>query len=1580
MRLSKSIQIAFILPFFVFLASCSGGGGGSQRLVGDGSFDVGGQGANGRDVNGSVNAPESLVDCSRDIREITIDPSRVDFEINEVHAPRRECISVTLNTCLPFTVSISSSSSKDPPTEGAAPAPEFVLFANGVESNKLDIPDGGKSFEVCYQRYAVTPDAEHPHTGRANIVVDGKAAFVVPITGQTLPAIFTITSPADDPDGQLVWEQPNGELTISPCDVNQCDDPFLSYFSVPVNAQVDTQYASIFKNNEVAISVQGGITKKFNFGADGKLHSSEDASDTIKIPGDPRIYPVSFNIETKRQGILTHTLDVIRFTRPDVALIVKDSNKNDVNIVGSVDAEGAVVTDSPQMFVVIPVKNLDVSGPTEDAPVYLSVDRLGKPRVEPKKLLEERTLWKGHGNCLAMGIEGQDDAYCFTIDIKANDPNPSLVQGLNTLKVTACNDYTDWDDHNCSIHTVNVVVNSMQPDIIITKPTDGQVYALNDEVVIEGIVRNFKPNTDSECFVKLLVNGSTTKDADLIDICPEGTNVSTNNRRGNRGNVIEAKFNVVLRDPKKTNQEGTNETKSIIRKPQVKSDGTLEMNGSAIVKEVVPSINTLTTYTNLIQIKAEDVSGHVTYKTVSFQRGNTHEAPLARERGDGTRGDLPAHTLGGISQNGTVENAPIMLNVAETTLNDPKLIKAVENAIADNLKAQDVKDVLTGGALKEDAAGNKYVRANSHGTAMEKVRALIELNMNGPNTDNAIYFEPSDLKDECGNVQTAAIIFYDSMQYIWKGLLDPNKITGEHSPSNCDPYERFDCPIPEWPFDLRGAGHNLNFDDVTVGKVKINSLTLKEQDSAGKKGNFIDLSADIVGNGDGPALWGHAVAYNLATGGSSAQRENELDRTNLEDPVIPLIFNVGKLSINLKDVVEIKKIQLVRKDNKFVEPMCYNGQVVAASRSDAKPCDMVCTDTHCSNKLIFHKEKISISGRDPSLKLTAFHNCASYYRTKFGNDVELPFGCSDRGEVEPLLIERNTAYGQDLWAASQNGTSHALLELTQEVLLKTFRGVLSCAPKEKINPIIDDQVFPYPSYVKEEDKFDKDKLSFAVNDKGDGLEFVQLTDATNKVFTIKPDIKIADIKIKDGGLGLKLPYTLTAHNIALPSANAPKLAKGHIYRSPSQANFETSWPLNRAEEDPYLSASLNIEEMLHSAIYLLWQKGPLSLVDLLDIDELKGSVTDDNLGVGIDKVVLGRFGICKYVSAGSTKLDTGLSPKAILFNGIGSLFKDDAMHLDITLDQNQPPTLLIAEDPTDRDARILQLGLSNVRLGVRDLLTSGENKYIIGAQQIVEVRLDALLKLKAKYNKATRTLDLSLLPLPETPLYLSVTKRGPSYNDENVLSGIKKFALETLFPLLSFGEHPTLRVMLPGSLRGFDQVQTCTGDLGDSSGQLLIQNLTTLGSNGECGEGEKPQYRFANGYRPTHNNSSSQTTGLIANWYETTRRKHMFDLKENMRDARAQVSLIPQENADNYDEEVPVPVPEPVEPTVEDPIAKYCEMSTSDSIKDLLEDPLKIEDIIFTRGTPDLLMDDQNGYFHLDMGLIIQLIGAGGGS
>ncbi len=1458
--------------------------------------------------------PDGAGEQCENLDTISISPTSISFGLSEFN--HLECQTVAVNPCVSFNAEIDDSSDS-----------QFVLYSQDDAEVTGRLTDQQETLQVCYTRTETGS-----HTGRVNIVMSSGSAtyaYGVPLTGSTVDSLFNITSPTD---GQLVWEHDG---------ISQYDSASDS-FVLSAAGTVNSDLQSILSDSNVTVEVDG-TAQTLTLGDDYSFSTS------IAIPSSPDVYPVNFSMETSH-GTLTTTKNVIRFYRPDGSLEIRDASGDVVSAVAATDAKN---TDSSVLTAGIVIDNLDVSGPRAEHPVEMTLSitspegKITKytgsdweettDEVSPINFYVEDFDFGGEedeegvsGMC-PSSFSDQTTTYCIPLP-----PTANLGRGTNVLTATLCNEYTDYEA-GCVTATTSLVVDNDVPVITVSTPVENTYYDIYGQsgamVTVTGTLENFvkEEETTAEdgtisttCLAKLWVNTSISQTA--IDLCDYLTIISSedqNSTSGNSGNIRKASFSLDL-------------------------NFTGDANG----------YNKLTLYTNLIYIQVEDSKSHVAYKTRSFQIGSLNESTIKTSSSGATpklslTGDLTSGQLGEISQlDGSTIRTPLMLNVTEATVQDPKIIAVVEKILNDNVK---FADVVQGGVLPGDEDGDnvedqgenidfeaefdydegdnfydldyetqkKWIWQNLHASMPQKVRALsryrtllaLRDEADPGNLENVFFkdecgqSDPNDFEtgwnvacDSCGNKLSTALVTYNTLQYIYEGILEDETITNQRV----------------WPTAL---GNSVDADDTVQGKWKIGSLNLKND-------GYIDADVCIVGEGDvvegcddvadnnhhEPAFWGHVAAIGLIEKGI----------TGLEnDPVLPLIWNVGKVRITFKNVLQIKKEKL--------------------------------SDSTYTNKFIIHEDKI-IDGLSGSIQLEPYLECAEYYDEKFGKETPDPVGCIKtdegyKGEIYPVIIDRTALQGAEAYYhMSEEGNNLFLLDILYSELLKTFKGMVSCMDDELVNPLINPAVFEYPAWVSEDVKVDE--LSLALDSTDDGMSVTLKEDAEDPQFYFTPNLTEADIVIEDGGLSLKLPMTLGAGDVStlrlfslLGSSGADTRANGYMYRDPSAESAEALESLaniSKVEDEPYLGLSLGLEEVGNSALHVLFRKGLKSVLELVSQDLVDDLNMQSNYTIGIDKVILGNFGLCGQLAGGLASTDLAVQT---FFPYISTFFGDHiATHWDITLDKNSPPTLALLPIEGDDKAVMLQLGLSNVQIDVKSLKEHTETDpptYEI-LNSVVKLRLDGLIRIVLYYNndpssEDSKILKVYILPFDETPFYVSVINRGYTYDDSEVIGQLTDQILDAAFDIaaksyeLGGVADGSIEIPLPNSAVGFDSME-------------VVNNIRQE-ANDECTEGEEPQYY-------------SETS-------EATKDGDEND-DEGGKDGESSSSH-PSLSLENIKISTP--------PSEIFPLDGPCfilNVKPDNDIEEALCD-VGIQDIQFGEGYPDIIFDSDNGYLHFSTKLLMEI-------
>ncbi|EKD42807.1 MAG: hypothetical protein ACD_73C00011G0001 [uncultured bacterium] len=735
------------------------------------------------------------------------------------------------------------------------------------------------------------------------------------------------------------------------------------------------------------------------------------------------------------------------------------------------------------------------------------------------------------------------------------------------------------------------------------------------------------------------------------------------------------------------------------------------------------------------------------------------------------------------------------------------------------------------------------------------------------------------------------------------------------------------------------------------GKWHIGNIQLKND-------GFIDLDLCLVGKGDivdgcndtpdtnkhEPAFWGHMAGISLIKGGITKQ-EN--------DPILPLLWNVGKVHINVTDALQIKKIKLA------------NGTF--------------------TNKIIINKNNL-IDGIHGSIQLDPYPECDAFYHEKYGDSQPTPFGCDQTAgpTIYPVVIDRTALAGESAWYdLSNEGKNPWLLIILRKELIATFKNMVSCLVKEQVNPMINPDAFPYQPWMIEDDKLD---LNIAVqkDDDGEGVVIKQLKDATNPILTVSPNIKDADVITSDSGVVVKLPFTLAANNVKSSVSSNDKIW-GHMYREPS-ASLDANYPLSEVEDKPYLGISIGIEELLHSATSVIFKKGIQPLLDLLDVTDFKypkNHPQPDDWTIGLDSVILGNLEICNDLA--DKLLKTSL-PASMTFSNYESLFTNDSAHWDITLDPNSPPTLNmidipvvetedsetstakpVTEKPTS-SAR-LELGLTNVVISVFDFIKTAEDKelYKIADSAIFKIRLDALIKLNLDYFKDQRKLVIKIDSFNNIPAYVTVIDKGIAYDDSKVLVDLKDLLLKKAFNSLADG---TMEVTFPANLSGFNTIgfgREGTKKVEDAqkAGGVVILDKTKLGENGSCDKITTPEYDESSSNRFTFNHDIlkpyNQKPIALKDLKDLLIPKNILsDMPRSLLQNNSNKSSTTNTDAD-FDPENPCDFLDDAKLYIGD-----------NDIKDSLCDA-GIKEISMGEGDPNIILDTENGYIHLSTKIMIEV-------
>lgn len=1421
------------------------------------------------------------------VSNTSVSPMVIHFSNNEVG--QTECQSVSVVACTDFTVEINT-------PEGSEEAPAF-----SVADQKKN------GFKICFQ-----PTQVGSQSGRAHVVVgtDTPQVFVITLSGQAVDSAFqSIDQPVEN---QLVWEH-DGESRFDG-----------TLFHLPVSGRLNSDLDSFYvRPRSVTAAVSGNATE---------IAAGDDLtfSGSVAIPLPGAVYPIEFSVKTTQETTLRKTVNVIRYVRPEGRLEVRDPNGEIANVTDTHQND----TDGISLTTGVVITNLPFSAPNAEVPLTIEF-RMTSPTAE--EFVFANSEWKNTGapDTLeysvatepgeSVGDNGKcstgfpENSYCVPLP-----QTSSLHKGIYHIVATVHSRHTDNDPEGSVTFSADVVVDNDIPRITVTTPHENFVYALNKAITLKGTVENYAaPTTENPCAVKLWINAPATKNDGTVALantipgfCPTVLNAATDGaidplNSGNRGNIKKGTFEFQI--------------------PQ----------------------NRLHLYTNLIQIRAYDTNGRSAIKVVTFERGEYN--PSSFRSGSGfsfLTGTLTSGQLGNVSH-GQVKRPPLMLDLSEAKLKSPEVLAVIKKQLNDNLN---FADLMMGGGLKKDdndhikpigtgtgaLASNAEITRMLHGTAPEQVRALLDYQRK--HNSSTAYFDTGTAQDMCGQPITTAVITPNVYQYLFPEW-DPSWLW--------DP----DIGLREWP---GVCDHNKDCNTTEQGVWNID-FDLKDN-------GFIDVNLSLEGVGGAPAFWGHFTAYNLIQEGTTGAY-GPTGGLGIADPVIPLLMNVGRMEISLKDMIRIYKVQ---KDENGVK-MCSD-----PATGDPEPC--ACgSSNNCTNMLYIYPNRIQES--TTAFKFEAYRGCKEYFQSKYPGQ-NLPYGCDpSRNQYFPFLIDTTSPQGYLLWeTVGDRGANTTLLNMVRSVFKRTFKNIFTCLPTQVINPIIDPDTFPYPTWTSEDDKI-KD-LTMAVEKKDDKVSIKLLKDATNPLFTLKPNIRDADITLNQSKLGLKLPleigttgitrmFSVFGNDFYTRFFGAIPRNWGYIYRNP-QSNFESHDRLDQNPK-PDLNVSLGLEEIANAVTHILWEKGPLILLDLFASDTYKKLGITNNWKLGIDKVILGKLDICDI----SNKLASPDLPPNFLFQGDGidikQLFGDTlATHLDITLDKNSPPTLEInpiqlfreetphadgetaaqasarqvgtnsvpVQENSDSNAFAITLGLTNVRLDVKKLDSDPDTGNYINPsneEPVISIRLDALIKLFASYDRDTRKIKITIPQLDQMAIYASILKNGGVFNDEALLAQLYGKILSVVFSKIGTNypnQTPTLDISLPNLVSAFNDFQSAKINesnihaLDDFENKaVLMRSYQSLDPNTGC-SGNPPHY--------------------VGEDMITPEMFHLISVMQIERRRGRRIFTFTPKTAENcIGEKVGV-----------------------NKIVDNLCD-LGLSDIEFSYGFPNLIPDVDNGYLHLSTDLLL---------
>jgi hypothetical protein len=1408
--------IIALIAFLLIFTSCASE---NQAIdlaeIADNDSNTGDGGSFYPDASGSTNIcdEDEEGDCIDEatISSIMLNNQQLEFDMSEIDDV--ECQSLGLPSGVSFEAEVDQDN-----TSLVDGAYQFtVLNASGGYSEGR--VTGSGDITICYMRTGIGT-----HSGQVKVLLNASStsssayAYIIKTSGQTLAPLFSITSPTEG----LIIDGRDGHHE----GVDSAEGDYLLTVSGTLNLDLQTIFENGL-NSDLYIEADG-VKYKTTFNEGGSF------SKQVGVPQVEGIYAVTVSLNTNRDSVISKTISVVVAGPPELIIEVRDPSETEIDTTAP--------TDMPYLIVGLRISNLATSGSSQtEMPVTLSEIAFNGEELHPDSSIwyDEAWSWCESEELTSTDTKGFTGVNTLCIPLSHIT---ELQDGVNTITAKATNALGE------SSTSYTLIIDNDKPIITVTSPDQNQLYAPGQtKIVVSGKVKYFAPldselasskpvaqgsdvgsycqpdeEDDADCpesSVKMWFNVSTSFDNYPIYIYPEYTDSYSSVSSEQQEEYMEGESaqhgNCYTQLTTEENDDGTETTEenTVCDVPE----------GEFKITLTVPSLEHhahVNLYTNVIELQAESVKGHRTIEVVTFQVGETSSHKRSYRRGQAsmtstlTSGQLGlVETSCGVTEEVCVNRAPVMLNVSEGLINreseeGAKIIKVVEHYLNENLSFADVangwmnwpKDDDDNIALEEDFQKQWLESSDSAGERYDDFKDL-------PNSWKEKFIQ------QALHSNVMAMKFWAWVRYI-DYLQDTEDSDCDLHPEQCyferegDPEEEYNVALdkcgevitssfvpigdfirvaenfkdydinrirlwPEWP-DI--AGTDFEYNDFVTGKWVVQSLNLKANgyvdadvcvvpDDEDLYDSYLLNGCDAnVASATVPAFWGHFVSYNLVEGGLLGENSP----LPINDDTIPMVWSVGKIRLTFEDVIQVTKEKIgdvwANKVNIFED----NIKIIQWDELD---------DLFSSSAM-----------GTKSVQVEPFANCPAYYAEQHPG-YEIPFGCSNNDASNyPFVLELNSTKGQDVYIGlMDNGASSYMLGVVWQGVIETFKKMVGCMDTEMVNPMISSH-YDYPSWVWE----------------GGAMSL----DFEWEEFNFSANIENSDLNIFDGGITARVPLSLGVDGVPMTSfinfltaptglnfGNMSKLesltvgseanTKGHLVRS-SQNNLLEGYPLTSSspQTEAFLGLSINLEEIVNAASYLVFKKGPLSLLETFEVDELEKNT---NWSLGVDKVILGRFDICNIAGL----IGSELAP-SLFFATSQSLFNESSLHLDVILDSDYPVTISLNPiEGAGSNATEIQLGVSNLQIGVKELMAHVRNDEVQAnvyddpkeQEELLRLRLDGVIKVRAVYYKELRQIHIYLPSFAEQNVHASLVpgRGGPTYDDVNVVTDVLNGVIAAVF-------------------------------------------------------------------------------------------------------------------------------------------------------------------------------------------------------